>query len=80
MNLIAAQTAHIERILSATPYRDSNEMGDLTLLRRKMRTLRASRNKYRDDLAKMGVPQHQITVTMRDAEDMAILEYNADVE
>ena len=75
--LIEAQDAHIRRILDATPYSDRNDMGDLTLLRRKVRTLRASRGKYYNDLARLGFTQEQARITMQDAEDMAVLEHNS---
>jgi len=77
-NLIQAQQEHIDRILTMTPYRDSNNMGiGKTLLNRKVRSLRASRGKYRSELEKLGFSESQIRITMQDAEDMAELEYHA---
>ncbi len=78
MNLIAAQDAHIERAPNARPCRIGNSMGGLTLLRRKLSSIRASRKKYIDDLKKMGFPRDQIRITLQDAEDVAILEHNSE--
>ena len=80
MNLIEAQQNHIDRVLAMTPYRDSNNMGcGQTLLNRKVRSLRASRGKYRNDLHGMGYTDEVIIrITMQDAEDMAVLEYNSE--
>ena len=79
MNLIKAQQDHIDRVLAMTPYRDNRYNRPLTLLNRKVRSLSASRGKYRNDLHSMGYTDEAIIrTTMKDAEDMAVLEYNSE--
>ena len=77
MNLIKAQDLHVQRLLDAKPYSDSNSMGNLTPLRRKLSAVRASRKKYRKDLESLGFSDMLIRITMKDAEDLAKLEYMA---
>ena len=74
--LISEQQAHIDRILAMTPYAGTRHQ--TTLLNRKVRSLRASRAKYRKSLESMGFSEDQIRITMQDAEDMAQLTYNAE--
>ena len=79
MNLIKAQQNHIDRVLAMTPYRDNRYNRPITLLNRKARSLRASRGKYRNDLHGMGyTDEATIRITMQDAEDIAVLEYNSE--
>jgi len=79
-SLIAAQDAHINRLLGSTPYTLASRLErPHTLLNLKVRTIRASRRIFRGDLRELGyVDLGAINVALKDAEDMAILEGNAD--
>jgi len=72
--LIDAQDRHIARILHMQAYSKRNLRYGHTLLNRKHRCLKASRQQYERDAAKLGYTESQISASLTDAEEMAILE------
>ena len=75
--LIQIQEQHIENLLNATPYSTRNEMHGRTFMCLKSMTLRGLRNQYMRAAEKLGYYGDNAVSTMRDAEDMAMLERNS---
>ncbi len=74
--LIQVQEDYCRGILDATPYRDYRG----TLLNRKAASLRGLRKRFKAGMADLGFnpDSESVRIMMKDAEDMAILEFRAD--
>lgn len=78
MNLIQLQREYIDRLLAATPYSERNPMYGQTFLNRKARVIRGAGKRLRNALEQLGFTADQTEVAIKDAQDMAELEYYAE--